>query len=63
MNKDEYNKTIEDSLKEVREAIKKVTCGDLYDAKGNLTADGYKALETLEGLKLYWICDPLIKLV
>lgn len=50
-------------LKNVREAIKKVTSGDLYDAKGYLTKEGYKALETLEGLDLFWICDPEIKLV
>lgn len=54
---------LEDSLKKVREAIKKVTSGDLYDSKGYLTKEGYEALETLEGLDLFWICDPLIKLV
>lgn len=57
------DKIIEESLKKVREAIKKVTTGDLYDRKGELTKEGYEALETLEGLDLFWICDPLIKLV
>ena len=54
---------LEESLKNVRAAIKKVTNGDLYDAKGNLTKEGHEALEVLEGLDLFWICDPLIKLV
>ena len=54
---------LEDSLKEVRAAIKKVTSGDIYDAKGYLTKEGYEALEALEGLDLFWICDPNIKLV
>ena len=45
--------TFEDNLKEVREAIKKVTSGDLYDAKGDLTKEGYDALATLEGLDLF----------
>jgi hypothetical protein len=60
---DDYNKILADSLKKVRAAIAKVTSGDLYDAKGYLTKEGYEALETLEGLDLFWICDPLIKLV
>jgi hypothetical protein len=55
--------TFEDNLKEIRAAIKKVTSGDLYDDKGDLTKEGYDALATLEGLDLFWICDPLIKLV
>lgn len=62
-NKANNDEILEDSLKEVREAIKKVTSGDLYDAKGYLTKEGYKALEVLEGLDLFWICDPEIKLV
>ena len=61
MNEDE--RILEDCLKEVRAAIAKVTSGDLYDYKGYLTKEGYEALETLEGLDLFWICDPLIKLV
>ena len=58
---DSNDKILEYSLREVRAAIKKVTTGDLYDAKGDLTKEGYEALETLEGLDLFWICDPLIK--
>lgn len=54
---------LENSLEKIRAAIKKVTNGDLYDIKGDLTREGYEALETLEGLDLFWICDPLIKLV
>lgn len=27
------------------------------------TREGYEALETLEGLDLFWLGDPLIKLV
>ena len=57
------DKILEDSLSQVRAAIAKVTSGDLYDYKGYLTKEGYEALETLEGLDLFWICDPLIKLV
>lgn len=60
---DSNEKILEDSLKEVRAAIKKVTSGDLYDANGYLTKEGYEALEVLEGLDLFWICDPEIKLV
>lgn len=60
---DSNDKILEDSLREVRAAIKKVTSGDLYDAKGYLTKEGYEALETLEGLDLFWLCDPLIELV
>lgn len=53
---------IEKMLKKVRAAIKKVTDGDLYDTKGYLTKEGYEALEELEGLDLYWVCDPVIKI-
>lgn len=60
---DDNDKIFAESLKEVRAAIAKVTSGDLYDYKGYLTREGYEALETLEGLDLFWICDPLIKLV
>ena len=60
---DDNDKIFANSLKEVRAAIAKVASGDLYDAKGYLTKEGYEALETLEGLDLFWICDPLIKLV
>lgn len=54
---------LEDSLEKIRASIKKVTNGDLYDVKGDLTREGYEALETLEGLDLFWLGDPLIKLV
>ncbi len=60
---DDNDKIFANSLKEVRAAIAKVTSGDLYDARGYVTKEGYEALETLEGLDLFWICDPLIKLV
>ena len=53
----------EECLKHVREAIKTITSGDIYDRKGYLNEKGYKALEELEGLDLYWVCDPSIKLV
>ena len=53
----------ENCLNNVREAIKTVTSGDIYDSKGYLNGKGYKALEELEGLDLFWVCDPLIKLV
>lgn len=52
-----------DCLHKVRAAIAKVTNGELYDSKGFLTKEGYEALETLEGLDLFWVCDPVIKLV
>lgn len=60
---DDNDKIFAESLKEVRAAIAKVTSGDLYDARGYVTKEGYEALEALEGLDLFWICDPLIKLV
>lgn len=61
MNDNEWILT--DSLNQVRAAIAKVTNGELYDSKGYVTKEGYEALETLEGLDLFWICDPAIKLV
>jgi len=61
---DEERKAIEaECLKNVREALKTITCGDIYDRKGFLNEKGYEALEELEGLDLFWACDPLIKLV
>ena len=57
-NNDKIEKECLDS---VRKAIAKVTSGDLYDYKGYLTKEGYEALEELEGLDLFWICDPLIQ--
>lgn len=61
---DEECKEIEaECLKNVHEAIKTITSGDIYDRKGYLNEKGYKALEELEGLDLFWVCDPSIKLV
>ena len=52
-----------DELQKIRLALHKISTGDLYDRKGDLTKEGYEALETLEGLDLFWLGDPLIKLV
>lgn len=52
-----------DELQKIRLALKKISNGDLYDDRGYLTKEGYEALETLEGLDLFWLGDPLIKLV
>ena len=60
---EDQDKNISEELTKIRAAIKKVTDGDLYDRKGDLTSSGYTALETLEGLDLFWLGDPLIKLV
>lgn len=49
-------------VEEVRKAIKTITSGEIYDRKGYLNEKGYKALEEIEGLDLFWVCDPLIKL-
>ena len=49
-------------VEEVRKALKTITSGEIYDRKGYLNEKGYKALEEIEGLDLFWICDPLIKL-
>lgn len=51
------------SIEKVRKALKTITSGEIYDRKGYLNEVGYKALEEIEGLDLFWICDPLIKLV
>lgn len=50
-------------VEEVRQALKTITSGEIYDRKGYLNEKGYQALEQLEGLDLFWICDPKIKLV
>lgn len=56
-------KAIEQScLENVRAALKLITSAGICNADGFLTEDGAKALEELEGLDLYWICDPAIKL-
>lgn len=61
---DEECKAIEKASVEcVRNALKVITSADIYDYKGYLNEKGYKALETLAGLDLFWICDPMIKLV
>ena len=52
----------QESVEEVRKALKTITSGEIYDRKGYLNEKGYKALEKIEGLDLFWICDPLIKL-
>ena len=52
-----------DELQKIRLALHKISTGDLYDSKGNLTKEGHEALEILEGLDLFWLGDPLIKLV
>lgn len=49
-------------VEEVRKALKLITSGEIYDEKGYLNKAGYDALVELEGLDLFWICDPLIKL-
>ena len=52
----------QESVEKVRKALKLITSGEIYDEKGYLNEKGYKALEEIEGLDLFWICDPLIKL-
>lgn len=59
----EDDKITKECIDKVRDAIYKVTHGFLYDNRGYLTKEGYEALETLEGLDLFWLGDPLIKLV
>ena len=49
-------------VEEVGKALKTLTSGEIYDRKGYLNEVGYNALEEIEGLDLFWICDPLIKL-
>ena len=50
-------------IERVRKALKTITSSEIYDEKGYLNEKGYKALEEIEGLDLFWICDPKIKLV
>lgn len=60
---DEECKSIKQKcVEQVRKAIKTITSGEIYDEKGYLNKVGYDALEEIEGLDLFWICDPLIKL-
>jgi len=63
MTDDECKAIESECLKNVREAIKTITSGDIYDSRGYLNEKGYKALEELEGLDLFWVCDTSIKLV
>ena len=60
----DYEEAIKDSVEQVRQALKTITnLSEMLDASGNITESGRKALEELEGLDLFWICDPLIKYV
>ena len=63
MNDTECNLIKQKCVEKVRKALKTLTSGDIYDRKGHLNEAGYEALEVIEGLDLFWICDPLIKLV
>lgn len=53
----------QENLENVRNALKTITSGNIYDRNGQLNAEGYAALRELDGLDLFWICDPCIKLV
>ena len=53
----------QENLANVRNALKIITSGDIYDSNGQINAEGYEALRELDGLDLFWICDPCIKLV
>lgn len=52
----------QECVERVRKALKTLTSGEIYDRNGYLNEAGYNALEEIEGLDLFWICDPLIKL-
>lgn len=61
---DEECKAIEkECVEKVRNALAVITSAEIYDSKGYLNEKGYKALEEIEGLDLFWVCDPRIKLV
>lgn len=62
MTEDECRAVEQKCVEEVREALKVITSGNQFDAFGNMTSDLQKALEMVEGLDLFWICDPMIKL-
>ena len=53
----------QENLENVRNALKTITSGNIYNRNGQLNAEGYAALRELDGLDLFWICDPCIKLV
>ena len=60
---DAESKLIEQKcVEKVRKALKTLTSGEIYDRNGYINEAGYNALEEIEGLDLFWICDPLIKL-
>ena len=62
MNDAECKLVEQECVERVRKALKTLTGGEIYDRKGYLNKAGYNALEEIEGLDLFWICDPLIKL-
>lgn len=63
MSDDECKAIEKECVEKVRNALKVITSAEIYDCKGYLNEKGYKALEELEGLDLFWVCDPRIKLV
>lgn len=63
MTEDECRAIEQECVEKVRKALKTITSCEIYDEKGYLNEKGYKALEELEGLDLFWVCDPLITLV
>ena len=62
MTEEECKAIEKENVEKVRKALKVITSAEIYDRKGYLNEKGYKALEEIEGLDLFWICDPLIKL-
>lgn len=62
MNDAECKLIEQECIEKVRKALKTLTRGEIYDRNGYLNETGYNALEEIEGLDLFWICDPLIKL-
>lgn len=63
MNDAECKLIEQECVEKVRKALAIITSAEIYDRKGSLNEKGYKALEELEGLDLFWVCDPRIKLV
>ena len=63
MTEEECRAIEQENVEKVRKALKLITSCEIYDEKGYLNEKGYKALEEIEGLDLFWICDPRIKLV
>ena len=62
MNDTECKLVEQECVEKVRKALKTLTSGEIYVRKGYLNEAGYNALAEIEGLDLFWICDPLIKL-